>query len=78
MYVLLFFFYSYKTEEKCLLQLIDNLKKERSNIEGTVVQLESYVEPPAPQPLIPSLARKLDLETAVLIEVSLLFLKHIL
>ncbi|XP_075221405.1 colorectal mutant cancer protein-like [Lycorma delicatula] len=59
---------NFKAEEKHLLHLIDDLKQERTTIEGTVVQLESYVESPAPQPQIPTLARKLDLETAVLIQ----------
>lgn len=55
-----------------LQELISRLTKERSMMEGTVVELESLVEPPPlwPHPSITtSQSRKLDLETAVLMQV---------
>ncbi|XP_039300753.1 colorectal mutant cancer protein-like, partial [Nilaparvata lugens] len=50
--------------------VIEELRRERGTIEGAVVQLESYYEPPSQALLLcsPARARKLDLETAVLMQ----------
>ncbi|RZF48714.1 hypothetical protein LSTR_LSTR011344 [Laodelphax striatellus] len=63
-----------KTEKERdeLRSLIEGVRRERATIEGTVVKLESYYEEQPPPPLLlscsPARARKLDLETAVLMQ----------
>lgn len=62
-------------EERRLRDHIGKLKTERSSVRATVVELEScHAEPlMARQPISLAEARKLDLETAVLMQVQLLF-----
>ncbi|KAG8290849.1 hypothetical protein J6590_074099 [Homalodisca vitripennis] len=65
---------AHTNNEKCaeadeLRQLIAELKAERALVRNTVVELESLVEQPPPRPpASTSQARKLDLETAVLMQ----------
>lgn len=61
-------------EERRLRDHIGKLKTERSSVRATVVELEScHAEPlVARQPISLAEARKLDLETAVLMQVQLL------
>jgi hypothetical protein len=60
-------------EERRLRDHIGKLKTERSTVRGTVVELEScHAEPVVSrQPVSLAEARKLDLETAVLMQVCL-------
>jgi hypothetical protein len=63
-------------EERRLRDHIGKLKTERSSVRGTLVELEScHAEPLVSRhPVSLSEARKLDLETAVLMQVCLCFI----